>query len=191
MEINQYMKETLRTFAYTNQPIENSVMDMLHCAIGIQTECGELLSNLKDKTYINEINKIEEIGDIMWYVSNLLNFMKKDFPKSAYKFNNGNMLDLSVMANEISSEILDVFKKHIFYKNTLNQEIFDNLKQSIMIKITLLIDVIYSICQKSNLTIEYCCEKNIAKLRIRYPEKFTNELANNRNVESEQNELKK
>lgn len=184
MEINQYMKETLRTFAYTNQPIENRIMDMLHCAIGIQTECGELLSNLKDKTYIDEINKIEEIGDIMWYVSNLLNFMKKDFPVKLNSYKNNDFTYLAIISSEAASEILDVFKKHIFYKKRLDDSF-------LMIKIRLLLDVLNSICEKSNITLKQCCEKNIAKLRIRYPEKFTNELANNRNIESEQNELKK
>lgn len=89
--------------------------DLLHAAMGLCTESGELMDVLKKHRYygkpIDWVNVVEEIGDTAWYLA--------------------------------------------------------------------------LACRAAGTTLEEVCMKNIAKLRARYPEKFTQEAALNRNVESE------
>lgn len=50
---------------------------LLHGAVGLATESGEFLDNLKSHIYYNkpfdETNAREEVGDFMWYVALLCN----------------------------------------------------------------------------------------------------------------------
>jgi NTP pyrophosphatase (non-canonical NTP hydrolase) len=77
-----------------------------------------------------------------------------------------------------SAEFADMLKKHLFYGKPLDEvnlaeEIADNLWYCAMALRALGTDF------------ETVMERNIAKLRARYPEKFTEELAENRNLEKE------
>lgn len=121
MEYKNYQEESQRTFSYRSEPLSESQTDLLHCAIGLSTEAGELLDAFKKHIYYNKpldvVNVGEEVADCMWYISNLCRLGGIDFEK-----------------------------------------ILDN---------------------------------NINKLRVRYPEKFTNENATNRNLEAERKELEK
>lgn len=51
----------------------------LHAAIGLATESGELLDQLKKHLFygkpLDRVNLIEEAGDLMWYLSVLLDFL--------------------------------------------------------------------------------------------------------------------
>lgn len=54
------------------KPMHNATDDLLHAAIGISGEAGELLDAVK-KTWVygkrlDSVNIIEELGDIMFYV---------------------------------------------------------------------------------------------------------------------------
>lgn len=46
---------------------------MLHAAVGIATEAGELLDNIKKTIFYNKeidiLNIVEELGDIDWYIT--------------------------------------------------------------------------------------------------------------------------
>ena len=90
-------------------------IQLLHAAMGISTELGELSDNLKKYLFygskLNIVNAREELGDIMWYIA--------------------------------------------------------------------------LACRSLDVSLEDICEKNINKLKIRYPDKFTNESAENRNIEEE------
>lgn len=58
-------------------------MNLLHAAMGIGTEAGELLDAFKRKLFygkeLDVVNVKEEIGDIMWYVAILLRELDLDF----------------------------------------------------------------------------------------------------------------
>lgn len=77
-----------------------------------------------------------------------------------------------------SAEFADMLKKHLFYGKPLDEvnlaeEIADNLWYCAMALRALGTDF------------ETAMERNIAKLKARYPEKFTEELAENRNLDKE------
>lgn len=121
MEYKDYQEQSQRTFAYRNEPLSQNQTDLLHCAIGLSTESGELLDAFKKHIYygkqLDAVNVGEEIADCMWYISNL--------------------------------------------------------------------------CRLMDIDMEKILENNIDKLRVRYPEKFTNEHAINRNLYAERKELEK
>ncbi len=85
------------------------------------------------------------------------------------------------MQTEVA-EIADVYKKYIAYNKPLD---FVNIKEEIG-------DVLWYIANLCNLhgwDMENIMETNIKKLEARYPEKFTNEAAVNRNLDLERSIL--
>lgn len=77
-----------------------------------------------------------------------------------------------------SGEFIDMLKKHIFYGRPLD---FVNAKEELgdaMWYVGLAIDVIRT-------TLDEVMTTNIKKLRLRYPEKFSEEKAHERNLEAE------
>lgn len=94
------------------------------------------------------------------------------------------LLHCAIGASTESGEMLDAFKKHIFYGTPLDvvnvgEEIADQLWY------------LTNLCRLLDLDPEKLMDNNIAKLRIRFPEKFTSEKATNRDLKSERSELEK
>lgn len=58
-------------------------MNLLHAALGIGTEAGELLDAFKRKLFygkeLDVVNIKEEMGDLMWYMAILLRELDLDF----------------------------------------------------------------------------------------------------------------
>ena len=73
-----YQQEALRTLSAKfivdeNEKSEKVTPDLLHGAIGIATEAGELLDALKRSIYygqpLDRTNLVEELGDLEWYMA--------------------------------------------------------------------------------------------------------------------------
>lgn len=81
-----------------------------------------------------------------------------------------------------AGELLDVFKKELAYGKepdwiNVEEEIGDEMWY------------IAGLCTINNLNFDKILEKNVQKLRVRYPELFTEEDANNRKLDIERNIL--
>jgi NTP pyrophosphatase (non-canonical NTP hydrolase) len=81
-----------------------------------------------------------------------------------------------------SGELLDAYKKHFAYGKDLDvvnvgEEIAD------------IMWYISNLCRIKNIDIEEIMQRNIEKLKARYPEKFTQEKALSRNLDAERNIL--
>lgn len=88
-----------------------------------------------------------------------------------------------------AGELMDAFKKHIFYGKPLD---FTNVKEELgdlCWYISLMIDVLRK--EGVDTSWEDIMERNIAKLRARYGEKFSSERAINRDLETERKILEK
>jgi len=118
-ELN-YVQEANRTLSSNYPEIANRLMyegmiDVLHGAIGIATEGGELLDAVKKHVFygkpFDHVNAEEELGDVLWYVA--------------------------------------------------------------------------IVARRLGVSMDRIMEKNIAKLRKRYPEKFTETAALNRDLDGE------
>jgi len=122
----QYVKDACRTECEYTDGLKSRVIakiDLLHGAIGLCTEVGELQDQVKRHMFygkpLDVVNIEEELGDIMWFCA--------------------------------------------------------------------------IICKSLDLSLDVILQKNIAKLRARYPEKFTEEKADmaNRNLKEERKVLER
>jgi NTP pyrophosphatase (non-canonical NTP hydrolase) len=119
MDSKKYLSDSARTVS-DNYPeirsrLGNKEIDLLHAAIGLQTESAEFSDMLKKHIFygkpIDKVNLREELGDQLWYIAMALRALDTTF--------------------------------------------------------------------------EAVMERNIEKLKARYPDKFTEELAENRNLDKE------
>lgn len=69
---NPYQQAALRTLSDQNF-ISTVNPDLMHAAMGLATESGELLDAIKKRAFygkaLDEVNLIEELGDLMWYIA--------------------------------------------------------------------------------------------------------------------------
>lgn len=94
------------------------------------------------------------------------------------------LLHCAIGASTEANELLDAFKKHIFYKKPLDVV---NLGEEIA-------DMMWYLTNLSRLLdmdVETLLQNNIDKLRVRFPDKFTSEKALNRSLDAERKELEK
>ena len=79
MNFDDYTRQVKRTVA----PMNDDFHDQLHMVIGISTEAGELLDAYKKAlAYGKDLDKInigEEVGDLFWYIANLMRMLGLDF----------------------------------------------------------------------------------------------------------------
>jgi NTP pyrophosphatase (non-canonical NTP hydrolase) len=91
MEMNQYLQESkctdLPDITPAHQRITPEVAQLLHGAIGLATESGEILDALKKHIYygkpLDKVNLIEEISDCAWYIALLLRELGYSFEEMA------------------------------------------------------------------------------------------------------------
>jgi hypothetical protein len=200
MDFDLYSKAAVRTEAPPITALDNisgfsvsSVLDRyplpvnpytmvrtLHATMGLCTEVGELYEAWghanKDPKKIDRTNLAEEIGDIFWYLA--LAYDAKLFTpplpaQYALSTKPGAILrDLVIRTNRA----LDCSKKQVFYgkhPETLSAHL-DAVYRSTM-----------ALVKAFGLDASTIMEVNLAKLRKRYPEKFTAENAINRDLEAE------
>lgn len=92
------------------------------------------------------------------------------------------MLHMSLGMVTEASEIADVMKKHIAYGREID---IVNIKE----ELGDLLWFIMGMCETINLDVEDVMQTNINKLAVRYPEKYTDELALNRDLVAERSVL--
>ena len=95
-----------------------------------------------------------------------------------------NQLHMAIGASTEANELLDAYKKQFAYgkeldKVNVSEEIFDCFWYLV------------NLCRMLNIDIEKGLQTNIDKLRARYPEKFTEYHALNRDLEKERTILEK
>lgn len=181
MDWIKYLKESERTLS-TEFHCGHKVEKLLHGTIGILTEIEEILENYVDDKFDN-VNVLEEVGDIFWYLSILsreFNIDISDISETNEK--NPKKIMISIIIDSL--KMLDILKKKLYYNKEIKDDMIVILTKSILSKL-----VSYS--NIYNIEIPEIFNKNINKLRIRYPEKFDPDLAINRNLEGERKILEK
>lgn len=170
MRIEEYQILAKRTCASLGDNNKN----YSHMKMGVITEIGELLDifkkNLAYNKEIDIVNLGEEIADMAWYIVNWDTFNKV-------------LSSVTIMAETTSFE--DVLSSLDFiygaYSDITHDDcLFDTSQQLGLLK---------SIAEFYNLNFEQLLERNIEKLKIRFPDKFTEEQALNRDLESERQVL--
>ncbi len=85
------------------------------------------------------------------------------------------------MATE-SAELQDMIKKHLMYGKTFDRT---NVLEECGDQLWYIALALHA----CGFTMETCMDRNIAKLKARYPERFTSETALNRNLDAERDAL--
>ena len=146
---------------------------LLHMAVGIAGEAGELCQAIYDKNNVINIDKenvIEELGDLEFYLEGLrqgLQLARNQTVPLDIKFPNTATGDIevikdnSIMLNIEASILLDFIKKSTFYVKPVNVE--KVIESLITINLLMLI-----IRDRFDITYEQTIEHNIAKLGERY-----------------------
>ncbi|HEY9886099.1 MAG TPA: nucleoside triphosphate pyrophosphohydrolase family protein [Vampirovibrionales bacterium] len=83
----QYIQDAIKTESNNFDEIKNRFTEenirLLHSAIGVSTEAGELLDALKKHLYygkpLDKVNLEEEMGDLFWYLAIMANALDVDF----------------------------------------------------------------------------------------------------------------
>ena len=139
--------------------------------LGIHSEYNEWI------TATDEFNDSEELADMLWYLSNYCTFRNYSFERL---FDVELSNNLGVTFN--SSKLQDLVKKYIAY----NKEISISEESALLENLAFNIKKLYG-----EADIYQSLQNNIDKLKIRFPEKFDEELAKNRDLVSERKELEK
>lgn len=157
----------------------------LHGAIGLVTETQELLiAILKPKDESVIINIGEEIGDMLWYIAIFEREFGVEFSHE-HKLNLSSIspLDKTIELLKSSIEILDMYKKFMFYKRPVDHG-------KLLSLLSFINDSLNDLCYLYGLNILELESNNINKLYVRFPEKFTTENAITRDLEKEFEALK-
>lgn len=174
MNIYQYQRECKRTC-----PTLGTEIDRQHMILGVISEIGEIADAYKK--YIaygkpfDRVNLVEECIDVFWYLCNSATFISLQIDELRENYNFINIEESGELVQPVDF-------------------IFDFLQSLHFGDIILTTHYWYSVCLKLGLTheeIEKGFDNNIAKLKIRFPEGFSEEKALNRNINLERKELEK
>lgn len=196
--IGEYQQLAARTCA----PLPTLQEDLLHMNLGIMTEIGEALDpikkNLAYKKEIDVHNVGEELADAAWYIANRARLAKDSRIDHAWSemegFNSTYELvskDLmSILMNQGHSAVFRTLRCIIPESQSDEYHLFPDFVAEealgIMEMVTLKV-----VAEYYGLDFWQILTNNISKLQVRYPEKFTEEAALNRNLDAERVELEK
>lgn len=187
MKINEYRLQTGRTLV----DLESMEKNLTHMSFGVITEVGELVDIYKKEIAYGKakdiVNVKEEIGDIMWYISNTLNFLEMSDEQFDFQ---QRMLEV---AKQLAEEIISRpdFTPLLLLANADNfsKSCFKLNEKQIGAQCLIMIDDLKYMCENLGINFEECLDLNIQKLKVRFPEKFTQEQALERDLTKEREVL--
>ena len=167
MNYKEFQEKSIRTLAR----LDSNKSDLAHMVLGICTE----ISELEEAVHKGDTVGIgEELADMQWYISNYNNLLNREYVQN----DSLNTDDISTLINLLYSQcslLQDLVKKYLAYNKPINSitetSLLDNIDSTIL-----------SIYNKYGISVSECMEKNINKLKERYPEKFDEDCAINRNI---------
>lgn len=178
MNSHEYTVKANRTMS-REWYLKECEQEELHYAIGICTEIGELVEAI-GKRSVDKVNIMEEIGDIFWYLAGFQRVyefhLKEDDVDMRFTYTSMEkcILDLVLYSNEI----LDIYKKYAYYGREINEKALITTCKTIF-------DICTSLLEGVGYSVHEAREINISKLMKRFPDKFNQQDANERDLESE------
>lgn len=169
MNLKTYVELSERTLIDKGQ-----TMNLLHAQMGIMTECGELADQIKRHlfygTELDIVNIKEEIGDIMWYIAILFRRDKINTLRLRQNFDT-DIKDLP--------EVFEALTSIIALSQDLHEyEVSENIFYELL-----------CITKYFKLDMEDILEISINKLLARFPDKFSEHHAVNRDLNKERQVL--
>jgi hypothetical protein len=158
-------------------------LNLAHMALGLASELGELVQcvGTELKAKIDLPNLKEELGDIYWYITNYCN-IRNIAPPLGIEGNGLPEDECFELLITSVSDLVDIIKKYLAY----NKEIDKASELEVAYNIFYALEMFEQVYQLNGDEIR---KINITKLEVRYPEKFSDKLAINRNLEEERKTL--
>lgn len=183
--------DMLNTELTTEEHSRGNLFNSLHMTVGMSTEVGELYDCYfpKKKNMVDWVNFGEELGDICWYLANYMNlhsisvlewvklshrFDKKRIETHLKKLQFFSIKDIMHLLVSKTSVLLDLDKRHFAYGK---YDFKDRIRVANQIYLYIL-----ALCYKTDLNFESILYKNIHKLILRFPDKFTESNATVRDL---------
>jgi hypothetical protein len=186
----EYIELAVRTLA----PLDTRGKNRLHMALGNTSELGEMADALKKhlayKKPFDVVNFLEEIGDFFWYIACLVK-LEEDLNPENFTPDN---IDSTIIVE------LPLARDHVYESyEVLVEDLSEDFNKALHVYITLdkylvkyrsegnfaLIPIAYICCELLGVSPYDVMTTNINKLRGRFPDKFTEEKALNRDLDSE------
>ena len=178
--------------ARTCPNLEGEGVNERHMNLGVITEMGEAMDIFKKflayKKPMDLVNLGEELADMAWYIVNKCRFES---------------LLLDDNFDEVLADTKELIEERMFTKADLPVELkaeailtlllapycapTNNMFSAPIIQLAML----HHVASWFDLDFFQCLTNNIEKLKVRYPEKFTEEAAQNRDLKAERAELEK
>lgn len=173
---HDYQLQAMRTMVDKSERLLcHDLQQLLHGILGIAGEVGELLLSGEDTS-----NKIEEIGDLCWYVAACADSLNIDMEDIEF---NGERTELYMEDLQVhTSTLVDHIKRVIYYGIDVDSDKVSNILGRILVCLN------YA-ASECGVTLQVCLDKNIAKLKARYPLKFSQEQALQRDLRKERKAL--
>ena len=181
MNLIQYVPLAVRT----EKPLPTPER-MIHSCLGLITEIGEVVTELK-RIHIygkpldaeRKKNILEEAGDVMWYVAIMLDILNANLfyvwnaPKFIPQQDDTEVLAKTALmlgehCGRICTEVQELCD---------TQQEKDNTAQLLLASLTMIINGMRVLAEICGSTLELEMDNNIAKLRIRFPDAYSNEAA--------------
>jgi hypothetical protein len=184
MTIQQYIPLASRT----RVDLGSNELNIDHMMLGVATEISELLDIHKKQLAYNKpidwVNYKEEIGDLAWYFAGYADIkeiaINEDYIAIASLFSNDKV------------EIQLLFEKEYLYLKNIGDNICTRMLRGETKTIKFWFAFLQVLLTYHNLgSLSDVMETNIAKLKARYTEKYSDELALNRNLNAEREILEK
>ena len=173
MELKEYQIATTRTMP----DLGSFELNIAHMIMGLNSEYNELYEATDD------VNRGEELTDYNWYLNNYATLRGIDLWRVT-EFHAGEYYKILKHDDYVSqlqvsvSKLTDLEKKHLAYKRELTK--------------LQILDAVIDVAERLNdcyvyfnLNPQDSMQKNIDKLKARFPEKFTEHDANNRDLITE------
>lgn len=180
MTLKEYQNHAKRTCVDLGDMKSN----LSHMVLGIFSESEEYIKAMQAD---DMVNAREELADMYWYLANYCTFRGFDLEEvvgSEYSLS----FELEEWQENVSiydvytSKLADYVKKYIAYNKPLDEELEKQAIEAIAYSLTL---------DDNYFTPEEDLDKNIQKLKQRYPDKFTEEKALNRDLDAEREILER
>ena len=184
MNITEYVPLAVRT----EKPLP-ILQRMSHSCMGLITEIGEVVTELKRMAIYGKplddqrkAHILEEVGDVMWYIAimwDVLDANLEDFlsaPKFVPPTDLEGMYEATSMVLAKQCGQICAVTEDVTMNQDINEDNFADLSHATyMIYVGL--GLLANHCDSS---IEQAMEDNIAKLRVRFPDAYSNEAAEGR-----------
>lgn len=178
--------------ARTCPTLEEEGANERHMNLGVITEIGEALDIFKKYLAYNKpmdlVNLGEELADMTWYIVNKCRFedllLDEDFDEvlaDTKELIDNRMFTQEGLPNELKAEAVLTMLLAPYCAPV------SNMFSAPIIQLAML----YHVASWFDLDFFQCLTNNIEKLKVRYPEKFTEEAAQNRDLKAERAELEK